>query len=145
MTKEEYQKLKEYYKEYHRKYYLKHKKEIQIAHKNYYRKHKKDYTRRTKESRHKLRIEIIEFLGGKCTNPFGQHSEPYIDIRCLQIDHIRGNGHKEKKIIGVDTPKFYQRIRNHPKDYQLLCANCNWIKRWENKEFNDGKLNKEGE
>lgn len=21
------------------------------------------------------------------------------------------------------------------KDYQLLCANCNWIKRYENKEY----------
>lgn len=27
-----------------------------------------------------------------------------------------------------------RRIIEHPDDYQLLCANCNWIKRHENSE-----------
>ncbi|MEK7178047.1 MAG: hypothetical protein AAB721_00070, partial [Patescibacteria group bacterium] len=56
------------------------------------------------------------------------------DYRALQIDHILGNGSKERK--KNNTTKIYHKIVNkQTKGYQLLCANCNWIKRYTNKEY----------
>ena len=56
------------------------------------------------------------------------------DIRVLQIDHVFGGGSKEKRAIGHNQHSFYSLILKHPERYQLLCANCNWIKRIEEKE-----------
>ena len=58
------------------------------------------------------------------------------DVRCLQIDHINGGGVKETKEKGWG---YYKYLLKLPEDilkikYQILCANCNWIKRWDNGE-----------
>ena len=50
----------------------------------------------------------------------------------LSIDHIKGGGNKHrKKIKNKGGKKFYAwLIKNKfPKDYQILCMNCNWGKR----------------
>ena len=54
----------------------------------------------------------------------------------LQIDHINGGGVKElKKVNGTEhTKKVIRSVLNKENKYQLLCANCNWIKRVLNKE-----------
>lgn len=84
---------------------------------------------------------VLSLLGGKCVRC------GFADLRALQIDHKNGNGHREAKTIG------HYGIRNKIlqgdiNDYQLLCANCNWIKRYENLELGKGKtyrLDKIGE
>ena len=79
------------------------------------------------------RVEAINILGGRCKRC------GFDDIRALQIDHINGGGSKEIKEIG--GYKIYLKIistKNKDKDYQVLCANCNWIKRYENKEVRNG-------
>jgi hypothetical protein len=52
-----------------------------------------------------------------------------------QVDHINGGGNKEK---GNITRTYWlvvlEEIPKYPNKYQLLCANCNWIKKYENKE-----------
>jgi len=58
----------------------------------------------------------------------------FSDARALQIDHIEGGGRKER----ADDKAYitmYLRILKNPAPYQLLCANCNWIKRIENREL----------
>jgi hypothetical protein len=82
------------------------------------------------------KAEIFTLLGGQCANPFGQHKEPYTDIRALQIDHVNGNGKKDigSKCRTTYYRKVLEQIKNGSKDYQLLCANCNWIKRITNNE-----------
>jgi hypothetical protein len=87
----------------------------------------------------KIRAEIIQLLGGKCTNPFNlPHPDWCNDTRCLQIDHVNGGGIKEKKRVTNGGQEYYgfvlRQIKLGSKDYQLLCANCNWIKRHENNE-----------
>ena len=58
------------------------------------------------------------------------------DRRALVIDHVKGNGCQERK------KKTGFQILGHiirdgfPSDYQILCQNCNFIKAWENGEFN---------
>ncbi len=72
-----------------------------------------------------LRDSLIDFLGGKCVRCYTSVN------RILQFDFINGKGH-------IICPG------HHPQELlvlakkgfiQLLCANCNWIKRAENKEY----------
>jgi hypothetical protein len=66
-------------------------------------------------------------LGSKCIKC------GFSDVRALQIDHIDGGGGKELQTIG--SPGVYRKVLTAPQGvYQLLCANCNWIKRYENEE-----------
>ena len=83
-----------------------------------------DYHQRT-------RLKAIEILGGKCCNPDCLVPGGCADYRCLQFDHINGGGTKEIHSYGsAHVPRF---IVSNPEEamkrYQLLCANCNWIKR----------------
>ena len=79
----------------------------------------------------KLRLKAIEVLGGKCVKC------GFSDIRALQIDHIHGGGSQEVKRLG--TVSMLKKVINEPSGYQLLCANCNWIKRVENNEVKSGR------
>ena len=80
----------------------------------------------------KLRLEIVEILGGVCVNC------GFDDIRALQVDHIDGGGTQEAREIG--NHKIYKKIRDiGPEGYQLLCANCNSIKRKEHGEDTPAK------
>jgi hypothetical protein len=70
-------------------------------------------------------------LGDKCQKC------GFADKRALQIDHIVGDGAKMRKegktIASLQDLKY---VATHLKQFQILCANCNWIKRSENKEGN---------
>lgn len=79
---------------------------------------------------------LIYLLGNKCSNPYCLVPGGCTDTRCLQLDHINGGG---KKALGAPTPNnMYRYYFNNPdearKNLQVLCANCNWIKRYERKE-----------
>ncbi len=76
------------------------------------------------------RLIAIGKLGGKCKR-CGNN-----DYRVLQIDHINGGGSKERLAIGYkgNYSTLREVINGKTKKYQLLCANCNWIKRYENNE-----------
>src|ERR1700691_1366839 len=62
----------------------------------------------------------------------------FADKRALQLDHVQDDGHKHRitrkdgrrttdcKRAWTEAAKGYQ-----PDKFQILCANCNWIKREE--------------
>ena len=81
-------------------------------------------------SNHKKRKEVVDLLGGKCKRC------GFDDMRALQIDHIKGGGYKEiKNIHSRERIRLVKEsIKNNENKYQLLCANCNWIKRYEDKQ-----------
>lgn len=84
------------------------------------------------------RIELIKIMGNKCILC------GFSDWRALQVDHINGNGKQEiLKYQSKNIRKYYEKVKesviNNKKEYQLICANCNWIKRSENNE-NSKKL-----
>ena len=60
------------------------------------------------------------------------------DIRVLSIDHVEGGGNAHKKSTGVMTSgdKMYHWLRKnkYPPGFQVLCMNCQFIKRHENNE-----------
>ena len=88
-------------------------------------------------ARHKyatMRRTFIESRGGKC------EMCGFEDYRALQIDHINGNGTADRKrrgpaIVFVDIWRHDATER-----YQILCANCNQIKRHEKNEYSVGAL-----
>lgn len=82
----------------------------------------------------KWRQKTLDLLGNKCVRC------GFSDPRALQVDHINGGGNQERHSMagggGPNANKWYQLVAadvNHEK-YQLLCANCNVIKRIENGE-----------
>ena len=87
-----------------------------------------------KETNKRYRLAIIALLGGKCSR-CGYDT----DYRALQVDHVNGGGTKERAIFGTNSKLLFERISksllNKELKYQLLCANCNWIKRYDNGEF----------
>ena len=92
--------------------------------------------------RYKAKREaVIAYLGGRCVhlacswlNEDGTRG--CTDHRCLQIDHVNGDGAKLRKIKGQEGSRLLDTVlKTVPGEtYQLLCANCNWIKRYENRE-----------
>jgi 5-methylcytosine-specific restriction endonuclease McrA len=82
----------------------------------------------------KCRRFIVEFFGGCCAHC------GFTDFRALQMDHIERRGEKE---IRLGLAERYLLIRDNPEQarqrFQLLCANCNSIKRFEKKEYANGR------
>lgn len=104
-------------------------------------------TKRNSARKHnqKIREYIILFFGGKCVRC------GFSDSRALQCDHINGDGYLERKDTtrggaGLSLSYRYRLVKNDPEKarsiYQLLCANCNQIKRDENYEYShSAKIN----
>lgn len=79
-----------------------------------------------------LRPRCIELLGGRCV-VCGYDT----DIRALQIDHVNSDGSSDRK--GPEKKSggsYYHYILKNIASgrYQVLCANCNAIKRIEAQE-----------
>jgi len=74
-----------------------------------------------------LRLLVIRKFGGKCFKC------GFSDYRALQIDHVEGGGKWD-----VRTSSYANMLRDALMDrdgeFQLLCANCNQIKRYETGE-----------
>lgn len=98
-----------------------------------------------KFNRKEIKLSVINYYGGKCE--LCEKNDPVI----LSLDHINGNGRKNRKeILKIDSgSKFYKWVfKNKPNNLRLLCYNCNCkkelniIKLDENKVFNLNKIYK---
>lgn len=76
-----------------------------------------------------LRDQVFAGYGNKCVKC------GFDDKRALQLDHVHGDGREDRKQHKRAT--LLRRIikAGFPARYQLLCANCNTIKMYENREF----------
>lgn len=90
---------------------------------------------RAKEWQRKRRGIVLERLGNRCVRC------GLDDQRVLQVDHINGGGRKEKRELRGSWDYFNGLTKLTDEElfakYQLLCANCNWIKRLEQLEANN--------
>lgn len=81
---------------------------------------------------HRRRKEIMEYVGGAQCKKCGIN-----DYRVLHLDHIDGDGFKDKKKRNMSARIAY--YWKHPeeakKTLQVLCANCHAMKSWDNKEY----------
>lgn len=82
------------------------------------------------------RSEAMALLGTECARC------GIDDVRILCIDHINGGGSKERK--GLAPSAYYKLIASSPERYQLLCWNCNHLKRLEEKEFGEYAIHATG-
>lgn len=71
-----------------------------------------------------------------------QHYSPELKCQCcgefhfdfLTLDHIHGNGYEIRKVHRRDDILWVKQ-NNYPKDFQVLCMNCNFAKRNFDKQY----------
>jgi hypothetical protein len=96
------------------------------------RERQRIYNHKLKEN---IKKELFTILGNKCNNC------GFNDIRILQIDHVNSDGAKERKFLKCHSGSIeyfkmiLEKVKQGSKDYQLLCPNCNWIKKVERNEI----------
>jgi len=90
----------------------------------------------------KYKEVVHSLLGNKCANPQCPILQEKMDPRCLQVDHVNGQGTQElrRKNSECYYKDLIKRIKEGSKDYQLLCVYCNWLKRYQNREVKDYEL-----
>ena len=93
-----------------------------------YSKYAQQYREAGRKYVRKMRTSALLSLGNKCIRC------GFSDDRALQIDHRNGDGYTERKKL--NGASFFRIVINSVSlgegRYQLLCANCNFIKRFEN-------------
>ncbi len=100
-------------------------------HKKYIAEHRQQKNQYDKEFRARLKIRVIRHYSHgemKC-----KHCG-YSDIRALSIDHIGGGGCAHRKQIGKRAIYQWLKDSKYPDGFQVLCMNCQFIKRFEMKE-----------
>ena len=75
-----------------------------------------------REARRKLRLEVMDGLGGRHCARCGCS-----DIRVLEINHVHGGGRREQRASGRDQMKMLRQIRrgDRPGEFEVLCKVCN--------------------
>jgi hypothetical protein len=119
----------------HKEYLAKHRQKNREKYKQYQQKYydrsRLDILDRDSSNIQHWRLQVLNKFGNRCNNLEcnwinADGSRGCIDKRCLQIDHINNDGFKEKS----KSIAFYKKVlQDTNSNYQLLCANCNWIKR----------------
>jgi hypothetical protein len=105
----------------------------------YQASHREDIALKTNMLNLAYKFEIFRLLGNKCSK-CGKEN-----WKVLQIDHINGGGTRERKLKGCKKGntlyrEILKQIRNEDKKYQLMCADCNWEKRYDNPEERGRKI-----
>jgi hypothetical protein len=117
-------------------YYQRNKEELKAKARVHGRNNYAKDRKRMKAYVRSIRQRAIAHFGGRCLRC------GFADARALQLDHVNGGGSKE---IGpgywkVGYVTYHLRaIADTTGKYQLLCANCNWIKRYERGEHREKK------
>lgn len=121
----------EFQKKHAKDYYLKHKSKRDEYNKKRRTENSEIVNYISNKSYHKTRIEVLA------------HYSP--DLRCIEcgfdkhtsalsIDHINGDGCSHRKEIGGQNMYYWIKQNNFPNNLQVLCMNCQFIKRYENNE-----------
>ena len=116
--------------------------QLRETYKARYSAHKGEYKEYYKRRSEKIKLEVLEHYGKgqvACVR-CGETRYP-----CLSIDHIDGRGREHKDSIGRRGNGFYRWLvdQGFPLGYQTLCMNCQFLKKWENREWRGGNKPKE--
>jgi hypothetical protein len=107
--------------------YEKRKKREEGNEKFWNRKHGPEAKQTRRDKYHILRKTAFDILGGYKCNLCG-----FDDPRALQIDHINNDGHEKRQGYRESGEILYNKIiETNGAGFQVLCANCNWIKKAE--------------
>lgn len=160
------EKRKEYQREYHRKWYAENKTEKLAQNAQHRREHWDEIKARLRLRRQteagfwpreyeaqkrwrdkhpeyyrdkmrNYRDRILDHLGAVCIRC------GFSDRRALQIDHVNGGGTAMRRHFNNQPIAYFNAIWKHiesgTEPYQVLCANCNTIKRHEEHEWHRPK------
>lgn len=116
---------------------IRNREQYRKANREYYDLNRELILDRAAAKRREFKIEVFQRLGGICVVC------GFSDERALQIDHLHGGGSRDrrqftdwraylKKLLSLDSKAL-------TAQYQLLCANCNTIKKVEHGEYGHGK------
>ena len=106
---------------YARIYYVKHRDEILERQKEWKKTNSSIWNGREILRRRKRRKQVLDHYGGKCVCC----GETIYEF--LTFDHINGGGNKHRKEIKGPMERWLK-INNYPKEFQVLCYNCNSAK-----------------
>jgi hypothetical protein len=85
----------------------------------------------------------------RCLNPYHIHPEEITDLDILTLDHINGDGYKDKDKNGRRTGGmvFYRKLKlsGYPTGFQVLCGNCQMKKKILNNEHGGRYIKREGD
>lgn len=109
----------------------------------WFRIHAKLMNERRRKERLKLKYEIFAYYSKidppRCANPFGIHETPFTILDALSLDHIHGDGRILRTRGQQMGWKYYKWLKdnNYPLEHslQILCMNCQFIKRNRNREW----------
>lgn len=107
---------------------LKDKSKVYTKNNESYARNKEKYKIAMDEMNLRYKKAAFDLLGNKC------RICGFEDFRALQVDHVDGGGVQEIRDGSHATRLRYKRVLENPEKYQLLCANHNMIKRYENNE-----------
>lgn len=137
-------KIQEYKKNYvktHGYWYLTNKDKWKITQKRYrdknrplirlqaresYQRNRKKRLRQTREKRLKIRLEMMDLLGGRNCKLCG-----FSNLTALQFDHLGNNGNLKRKYDRSNFSELRILLKNPVlalKTLQVLCGNCHNIK-----------------
>jgi len=116
--------------------------------KHYYETHRKQTTERMARWR-KANPEKNKLVQTKCRKKIKdevlRHYSPnltcarcgFSDLRALTIDHCNGGGNRQREQLKRRGVSFYMWLRRnkYPSGYQILCMNCQFIKKSEGNEY----------
>ncbi len=98
------------------------------------RKSRNELRRKSREQL--IRLVCLRYYSGKkipeCANPECRQT----NVRFLQLDHIEGDGKRERKKYGVARKFFtYLILNKFPSNLQVLCSYCNASKNNKHVEY----------
>lgn len=118
-----------------KRYYILNKEKKKIYHHNHYLKNKDKIGQRMAISASKYhfmkKLDVISYYSNN-KNECAKCG--FKDMRALSIDHINGGGRQHTKLINGNL-YLWLINNNHPNGFQVLCMNCQYIKRTENNEL----------
>lgn len=93
------------------------------------------YRNQSRDSKRLLRARILERFGAVCVRC------GFSDVRAITLDHKNNNGAMERKQLGERGVHRRALQSEHCHEYQMLCMNCQFIKR---AEYSQQWLNSHG-
>jgi hypothetical protein len=91
---------------------------------DYHANHREKRNEAQRRRHRHLRELVLTHYGSKCSWP----GCDVTDLDMLQIDHVSGNGCKQRKELGSGGRgvMLYIVNNNFPEGFRILCANHNW-------------------
>lgn len=135
---ENYHKNQEHRKAVNKIWRTKNRERIQKKSREQYRINTAQKLAYSKKYAQKVKVELVSHYAPdmRCqcedTNCWHQERCTVNNLRILTMEHPNGGGNKQRKQLAIQGTTFYLWLRrnNYPEGFQVLCMNCNWMRRY---------------